>query len=317
MDKNLGRKRWFWVLCLVAITIILPFILPIFWTRLATEILCFSIFAMSYNIVMGYGGMMSFGHAGFYGGASYLVAILLTKTAIPAMIALVLSCLFGAFLGLVIGFFCVRLRAFYLAILTMAFSQLIWAVIFKWYDMTGGDNGIIGIPIPAFISTIENMYFFTLIITIFCFYIFYRIIHSPFGLTLVALRENTQRIEFVGVNSNRYRLYAFTISTFFSGLAGGMYCLISRGVFPDIASWGKSGEVLLCCVLGGMHNFFGPAVGSILMILLENVIGSYTQRWPIILGILFVLIVFFLPRGVLGYNLKDIVTKFQRKGGMT
>jgi branched-chain amino acid transport system permease protein len=295
--------------------VLLPFILPKFWTRLAMEILCFSIFAMSYNIVMGYGGMMSFGHAGFYGGASYLVAILLTKTAVPTVVALILGCLFGGLLGLVIGFFCVKLRAFYLAMLTMAFSQLIWAVIFKWYDMTGGDNGIIGIPIPAFISTIENMYFFTLIITIICFYIFYRIIHSPFGLTLVALRENTQRIEFIGVNSNRYRLYAFTVSTFFSGLAGGVYTLISRGVFPDIASWGKSGEVLLCCVLGGMHNFFGPAVGTVLMILLENVIGSYTERWPIILGLLFVLIVFFLPRGVLGYSLKDIASKFHRKEG--
>jgi branched-chain amino acid transport system permease protein len=296
--------------------VLLPFILPKFWTRLAMEILCFSIFAMSYNIAMGYGGMMSFGHAGFYGGASYLVAILLTKTAVPTVVALVLGCLFGGLLGLVIGFFCVKLRAFYLAMLTMAFSQLIWAVIFKWYDMTGGDNGIIGIPIPAFISTIDNMYFFTLIITIICFYIFYRIIHSPFGLTLVALRENTQRIEFIGVNSNRYRLYAFTVSAFFSGLAGGVYTLISRGVFPDIASWGKSGEVLLCCVLGGMHNFFGPAVGTVLMILLENVIGSYTERWPIILGLLFVLIVFFLPRGVLGYNLKDIASKFHRKEGI-
>jgi branched-chain amino acid transport system permease protein len=293
--------------------VLLPFILPKFWTRLAMEILCFSIFAMSYNIAMGYGGMMSFGHAGFYGGASYLVAILLTKTAVPTVVALVLGCLFGGLLGLVIGFFCVKLRAFYLAMLTMAFSQLIWAVIFKWYDMTGGDNGIIGIPIPAFISTIDNMYFFTLIITIICFYIFYRIIHSPFGLTLVALRENTQRIEFIGVNSNRYRLYAFTVSAFFSGLAGGVY---TRGVFPDIASWGKSGEVLLCCVLGGMHNFFGPAVGTVLMILLENVIGSYTERWPIILGLLFVLIVFFLPRGVLGYNLKDIASKFHRKEGI-
>ncbi len=315
MNRNFAVKRWPWTLGLILIMVLLPFILPKFWTRLAMDILCFSIFAMSYNIVMGYGGMMSFGHAGFYGGASYLVAILLTKTAVPTGVALILGCLFGGVLGLAIGFFCVQLRAFYLAMLTMAFSQLIWAVIFKWYDMTGGDNGIIGIPVPAFISTIENMYFFTLIITIICFYVFYRIIHSPFGLTLTALRENTQRVEFIGVNSNRYRLYAFTISTFFSGLAGGVYTLISRGVFPDIAAWGKSGEVLLCCVLGGMHNFFGPAVGTVLMILLENVIGTYTERWPIILGLLFVLIVFFLPRGVLGYNLKDIASKFQRKEG--
>lgn len=311
--KGVINGRGFWIFCFIFILILSPVILPEFWTRLVTEIFCFSIFAVSYNLVMGYGGMISFGHAGFYGGASYLVAILLTKTTIPVPIALILAPFFGAFLGFIIGFFCVRLRGFYLAILTLAFGQLIWAIIFKWYDVTGGENGIINIRIPEVISTINNMYYFILTITIGSLYLMYRIIHSPFGATLIALRENTQRTEFVGINSDKYRLFAFTISTFFSGLAGGIYTLISRGVFPDLASWGKSGEVLLCCVLGGMHSFLGPAIGSAIMIFLDHWISSYTERWPMILGILFIGIVFSLPRGVMGYTLRDVVGKFQSR----
>jgi len=289
---------------LIALGVFLPF-LPLFihgyWLHLVMEILVLSLFAVSLNLVMGYGGMISFGHAGFYGVGLYITAGFLKNSTLAFPAVLLLASAGGAFCGLIVGFLSVRLRAFYFAILTLAFGQLIWAIIFKWYSVTGGEDGMIGIPIPPFLSKEISLYFFILIVSAACIGLIYWIVNTPFGRVLSSIRENSERTESIGVSVDRHRLIAFVISTFFSALAGGLYCLLSRSAFPDLVEWGKSGEVLLSCVLGGMYSFVGPILGSMMMIFLQSVVTSFfTERWPLILGGIFVFVSLAVPRGVLG-----------------
>jgi branched-chain amino acid transport system permease protein len=300
----------------VVVLITLPFFLSPFWVRIASEIICYSLFAMSFNLVLGYGGMISFGHSGFYGAGAYVTAILLSKTTISLPVALLLAVLFSSFIGLVIGFFSVRLRAFYMAILTLAFGQLVWAVIFKWYTLTGGENGIIGVSLPSIISTPNSLYLFILCVTLAAVYLLHRITDSPFGRILLAMRDDTLRTEFIGINVQKYRLITFVISTFFAGLSGGFFALISGGAFPDLAYWGKSGEVLLSCVLGGMNVFLGPAVGSALIILLDQLVTGFTDRWPMVMGVVFIFVVLFMPQGVTGYIREILAPVLKRKRGL-
>jgi branched-chain amino acid transport system permease protein len=185
--------------------------------------------------------------------------------------------------------------------LTLAFGQLIWAVIFKWYTFTGGEDGIIGVRVPDFLSNEKILYFFIFVVSAGCIGLIYWIVNTPFGRILSAIRENSERTESIGINVERHRLIAFVISTFFSGLAGGLYCVLARSAFPDLAHWSKSGEVLLSCVLGGMYTFWGPSLGAILMILMESLITSFfIERWPLILGAIFIFVSLAVPQGVLG-----------------
>lgn len=294
---------------------LLPLGIHGYWLHIVMEIIILALFATSLNLVVGYTGMISFGHAGFYGIGLYVVAGLLKNTSLPFPAILITAALSGAVAGLIVGFMSVRLRAFYFAILTLAFGQLIWAVIFKWHSVTGGEDGIIGIPIPKMLSGENALYFFILVISASCIGVLYWITNTPFGRMLSAIRENPERTECVGINVDRYRLLAFVISTFFAGLAGGLYCLLSGGAFPDLVSWTKSGEVLLACVLGGMFTFLGPTLGAVFMILLESLVTSFfTERWPLILGSVFILVALGLPQGILGTIQQKVIVLFQKKG---
>ncbi len=315
ITQGIQNKKWvFKATILTLLLVALPFFMPEFWIYMLTDIMAYCIFALGYNIVLGYGGMMPFGHAGFYGAGAYFLALALIMGRMPFWAALVLAPLFSSLLGAIIGFFSVRRRAFYLAMLTMAFGQLIWSVILKWYNLTGGENGITGIPLPNVISTPGNLYFFTLVIMVGCTYAIYKITDSPFGRTLQAMRENPQRMEFTGVNLEKHKLIAFVLSTFFAGLGGTMHAIVTRCVFPDLADWAKSGEVMITCMLGGMHTFFGPVIGVALLFFMHTIVGRFTAYWAWILGVIFILLALFLPEGILGFIQKSrIVHRFQQK----
>ena len=305
-------------LALPLLLILLPLLIRGYWLHLAMEILILALFATSLNLILGYAGMTSFGHAGFYGLGVYVVAGLLKYTSLPLPITLLVASLSAALAGYLIGLMSVRLRAFYFSILTLAFGQLIWAIIFKWRSLTGGEDGIIGVPVPEFLSKEVNMYFFILIIVIVGVGLVYWIINTPFGRALSAIRENSNRTESIGINVDRHRLIAFVISTFLSGLAGGLYSILIRAAFADQVSWGKSGEVLLSCVLGGMYTFLGPALGALLMIILESLVTSFfTERWPLILGIVFILVALVLPYGVLGTLKQKHALRSENSGART
>jgi branched-chain amino acid transport system permease protein len=307
MDKT-NKTQLFMGLVLAMVLIGLPFMLERafsqYYVYLAAKILIWSLFAVSFNLVLGYGGMMSFGHAAFYGTGAYTCALLLARASWPLPAAIVAAPLVAALVGLAIGFLSVRIRGiFYFAVLTLSCSQLLYIVVFKWRSLTLGDDGIQGIPVPFFISTLDTYvgcYFFILIVTSVCICLLFKIVKSPFGLILKTIRDNAERAAFIGVSILNYRLIAFTLSAFFSGVAGALFVLLETSVSPDVFKWSVSGEVLLMGLLGGMHVFAGPIIGAAVMVLLNSTVTSYTEYWGLVIGMTLVCIVLFFPEGVGG-----------------
>ena len=320
-SKKGSRTKWLWGPITGLSLIVLPFILEKgfseYYLYLAIKIMVWALYAMSFNIVLGYGGMMSFGHAAFFGIGAYTCSLLLIKASCPLALAFAAAPFVAAVAGLIIGYFSVRIKGvFYFATITLAFAQLAYILAFKWRSFTFGDDGIQGIPVPALISTDEtyaNYYFFALIIILICIYVLRKIIRSPFGLMLKSLRENPERATFVGMKVENYRLMAFVISAFFSGIAGVLYALLETSIAPDILFWSMSGEVILMGLMGGMSLFFGPALGAAIMVLLNSFITSYTEYWGMTLGITLILIVLFFPKGVGGLAVEKYQAWIQRK----
>ena len=289
---------------LIAIVIIflliVPFVLPKSWVSLTTEMLIMALAGCALNLMLGYGGMVSFGPAGLYAVGAYTTAILLTRYGAPFPVAVLAAPVCAALIGAVIGWFCVRRSAVYFALLTLAFSQIIWTVIFEWYDFTGGDNGIVSIPIPDPLLEISHSYYFSLIVVLICTGLLWRIVHSPFGKTLQAIRENPVRAEFVAVPVRKYQLAAFVLSSFFLGVAGSLFSIFSGSVFPDYAHWAKSTDMLVACLLGGIYQFAGPIAGSAVYILISKIIAKNTMYWMFFLGIIVVVLVLYMRNGIVG-----------------
>jgi len=286
-----------------------------FYTFLANDIAIWALFATSLNLLVGYTGLVSFGHAAYFGIGAYATGILMKQAGAGFPLALAAAGLTAGVFALVFGFFCVRLTRIYFAMLTLAFAQVVWAICFKWNSVTGGEQGMPEIPYPSFdwldraaavlpllrgYRTSDHFYFTTLVVVGICFWLLRRIVSSPFGRMLTTIRENAERAEFIGVNVRRYELAAFVLAGAFAGLAGGLFGIFNRGVFPDFAYWTKSSEVLIMTLLGGMGTFYGPAVGAFVLLWLNQQIVSYTQYWPLILGSILVLLLFVFPGGLAG-----------------
>jgi branched-chain amino acid transport system permease protein len=210
----------------------------------------------------------------------------------------------SALAALVIGYFCIRLSHIYFAMLTLAFSQIVYFTAFKWYAFTGGDNGLIGVPVPEWVQdpTFTNYYRFVLVVCVLGIFILWRIVNSPFGKTLTAIRENPERAGFIGINVKRYELYAFMIAGAFSGLAGALIMLNERSVYPDLAFWTRSTQVLLMSILGGVYTFSGPIVGAFLLLFMDaDITQNYPGIWQLFLGAVLVVILYGLPGGVVGF----------------
>lgn len=294
-----AAAKWILGAVLVVALVVLPFVVEAwisqYYLYLAAKIMVWALFATSFNLALGYGGMMSFGHAAFYGIGAYTCALLPIKLSCPMLLALPAAPLVAAITGLIIGYFSVRIKGiFYFAVLTLSFAQLLYILVFKWRSFTFGDDGIQGIPVPALISTEQsyvNNYFFTLVVVLICMYILWRIVKSPFGLMLRTLRENPQRSTFIGMKVRNYRLIAFVISAAFSGVAGGLYVFLETSVSPDVLFWTNSGEVILMGLLGGMNIFLGPALGAAIMVMLNSFITSYTKYWAFFMGATLICIV--------------------------
>jgi branched-chain amino acid transport system permease protein len=296
------------------ILIVVPFIFPQSWVSLINEMLIMALAGCALNLMLGYGGMVSFGPAGLYAVGAYTTAILLTKYGAPFALAVLMAPVIAALAGAMVGWFCVRRSAVYFALLTLAFAQIIWTIIFEWYDFTNGDNGIVSIPIPEVLYSITNVYYFSLAVVLICVLVIFRIVHSPFGSTLQAIRENAMRTEFIAVPVRRYQLAAFVISSFFLGVAGSLFCIFAGSVFPDYAHWAKSTDMLVVCLLGGIYNFAGPIVGSGVYILISKVISKNTTYWMFFLGLIVVFLVLYMPNGMVGFAAEKISRLRNRSG---
>lgn len=285
----------------------LPDYAPYFYIFVATEIAILGLFAAGYNLVFGYTGMLSLGHAAFFGIGCYAAAMLLLHLQVSLLTALAAAALAGGVLAMVIGFFCVRLTEVYFTMLTLAFGMMVYSVAQQWRSVTGGSDGITGFPVGALglgldLDPANPMIFYrvALVIVALAGAVLYLITISPFGLVLRAMAENPERVAFTGIPVRRYRLYSFAISGVFSGLAGGLFAPFNRVANPDMVHWSQSAEPVLMSILGGTGTFLGPFVGAGIFVLLETWITSYTERWMLILGIVLALMVMYLRRGLLG-----------------
>jgi branched-chain amino acid transport system permease protein len=273
-------------------------------TYLVSQILIFSLFALALNLLLGFGGLVSFGHAAFFAIGAYGIAILGTTLEWPFVLTFIGAVALSAVASAVIGYFCVRLTDIYLAMLTLAFAQFVWATAFQWRTVTKGDTGFIGLRVPDFISTPQSFYYFALVMVIVCSVVLWMITRSAFGRILVSTRENAMRAEFVGVDVKRIQLMAFIVSGTFSGVAGALFALFNRSVFPEFAWWTMSAEVLIMAILGGIYAFLGPAIGAAAIILLNRTITDYTEYWPTVLGLILVIVLFAFPEGLMGLTRK-------------
>ena len=295
------------VVLTIILLIALPWVVPYFYIFIGTEILIMGLFAASFNLVFGYTGMLSFGHAAFFGIGTYATAMLLLHLQWPLLACLLVSMGMGAVLALVIGFLSVRLNEVYFAMLTLAFGMMVFSIAHMWRSVTNGSDGIAGFTLGAFGLGIDLTlgnpavyYHVVLAIVIVASLVLYLICRSSFGLILQAIRQNAERVSFCGLNIRNYRLAAFTISGAFAGLAGGMMAPFLRVASPEMMHWATSAEPVLMSILGGTGYFLGPYVGSALFVLLETWITSVTQAWMLFLGIVLALMVMFFRRGILG-----------------
>jgi branched-chain amino acid transport system permease protein len=304
----IGREKL--VLCAIflAIFITLPFFVGGGWTSLIIEMFIMAIAATAANLMTGYGGMVSFGVAGFYGAGAYITALLITKAGFPFGVALVAGPVGASIIALPIGWFCVRRTAIYFSMLSLAFAQLMYVIVYTWYSFAGGDDGIVGIPIPAFLNSALSYYYFTLAIMVICLIAMWIIVNSPFGKTIQALRENQERANFIGINIRRYQHAIFIISSFFLAVAGSLYCGFNQNVFADYMFWTKTFDIIIVYLLGGIYTFIGPTIGAIIYILANKIIIRYTEYWPIILGAMIVFITLFMPNGMAGFIWSRIST---------
>jgi branched-chain amino acid transport system permease protein len=312
----LGLRNYVWIFgCIMAVLLISgPFILPRFWTWIVIEIMIMSLAAMSVNFLLGYAGCLSFGHSAFYATAAYATAILMTRTELNQYQILLIGPILAALLGAVIGLLVSRLYAFYYAIMTCAFTMIVWSMIRRLPSLTGGDTGIVGIKFTGLLNGVNNIYFFTLAVVVLCGVILWVIGNSPLGWTLRAIRENPNRSNFICINVVRQRCLALIVSSFFCGVAGCLHVIYSYGAFPELAFWTKSGDFVTICILGGINSFFGPIIGSVLLILLETFTTSLTLYWPLVLGIIICAVVFFMPNGIMGFVQKIGWKKVEEPG---
>ena len=281
------------------------------YTGLATRVLVLGLAAMSLNFLLGFTGVLSFGHAAYFGLGAYGAGLLLRYQFFPpsTLLAIFIGVLVGTVAAAVVGALIVKLRGIYFAMVTIAFGQMFYFIAFRWSSVTGGDDGLTGWqrqPINLGFTTIdiqsrgELYYYMVLLIFAVSVGVMALLLKSPFGRTLLAIRENERRARFLGIPVERHIWLAFVISCFFVSLAGTLYALLNNFADPHTLHWTLSGDIVIMAVIGGMRSFWGPLVGAAIYVALQDYVSSYTQNWMFFIGMLFVLIVLFFPRGVLG-----------------
>lgn len=307
MFKEITGSRWRLPITAISAALILaPLIAPVFWVYILALIFVTALLAISLNLVLGYGGIYQFHHGVFYGVGAYTIALILVKTSLPAWVGFVAGPLAAAASGLLIGWFCIRLTKLYFGMLQISLGSLIWVIVLRAYSITGGDNGMHDIPVPDLLRSSNGVYYFTLVVFAACLVVMYLIVKSPFGCTLQAIRDNPQRCEAVGINVRRHQLIAIGIAAFFAGVAGVLFVGLERSVFPGLLFWVLSLEIFVMCLLGGWFTFAGPIVGAAAVVALRTFVSIYTDYWTLVLGIILILLIFFLPEGVLGFLLQRL-----------
>jgi branched-chain amino acid transport system permease protein len=307
MGVRPSRRLAVFLAVLVVALFLFPLVARSYSLYLAMQILILSVFSLGFNLLFGYAGLLSFGQAGFFAVGAYGCAKILL--AVPNLfLGLVGGVVAAGVVAFLLGILCVRHTRIYFSMLTLAFGMMIFSIALKWRDFTGGDDGLVGIPrapleIPGLltigVANLEQYYYVVLVVSLLSVLGMYRLVHSPLGLTLQAIRDSESRAEFAGVPVRNYRLVAFTIAGLYAGVAGALLAPLENTITPPIAHWSASAEPVMATLLGGVHVFGGPIVGAFLFFMIKDIIVRFTQYWLIWLGAIVVILVMGFRGGVL------------------
>ncbi|MBE7554676.1 MAG: branched-chain amino acid ABC transporter permease [Anaerolineales bacterium] len=320
VESLAGSRAWLaerrkWLLALLGlVALVYPFIVRSYFLSLAIEVLIFAIFAMSLDLLLGYTGLPSFGHAAFYGFGAYLLAYTTSRSELALnltnnlLLTIPLVMLGTALLALVIGFFALRTSGIYFLMVTLAFAQMLFSIAIGWSEVSGGSDGLPGVPRPALglgplsytFDTRESYYYLVLAFFLLAWWVLRRIVSSPFGWALRGIRENEQRMAALGYRTFDFKMAAFVIAGAFAGLAGALIVHFFGIASPDNLYWTTSGEVIISLIIGGTGTLTGPIFGAAIERLLPNFASTYLDRWQTVMGVVFILFVMFAPQGVAG-----------------
>ncbi len=306
---------WMVFSAVLALLIVAPLALPEFWRQFLTEILIWGLLAMSSDLLIGYTGMVSFGHSAFFGLGIYGAAAALLWTSPPNLwMAFLFGLVAAAAVAAFVAYFSTRLRDIYFAITTLIFSQIFYVIIFTWTEVTGGENGLTfrrpALAVPGLFSvpfTSETLHWFVLAVVTLSYLVLRRITQSPFGMVLQSIRENEARTRAIGYPVERYKIVAVMLSGLFAGLAGVLYAIQNRFAAPDFVFFLVSGEVVIFNVMGGIGTLVGPIVGAAFFLLLrEGFSRFFTEYYLIPVGLIFIAMVIFMPQGLLGFMRRSL-----------
>jgi len=316
MTQNESRQRVYMELAVLAVLLLLPLGTASLYSAyyinsLATRIAIFAIILLGYDLAAGYTGLVSLGHAMFYGIGAYTAALVLSSISDSLVVAMVVGIAVSTVIAVLIGFLSTRLRGIYFAFLTLAFGQFFYLAAFNWVSLTGGENGLHSIPkvplaIPGVLeldlSQSFNYYYFVIFLLALSYLFCRRIVASPFGKVLEAIKQNEGRAELLGYDVRRYKRRVFAISGMLGGLAGTLFAELQRFVAPDVLHWHLSGDLILMTWLGGVGTLIGPVIGGAVILLFRDLLGSvFQQYWELFTGALYMLFVLFSPRGIVGF----------------
>jgi len=313
----------------LAVLLVVPAVAGTYQTQLLTYGLTLAIAALGFNLLLGYTGLLSFGHSAYFGAGAYAVALMMRYLGVSSMELFMLGGIaFSAAIAALFGIVCVRHTRIFFAILTLALSQVLWTLAYKFFWITGGTDGLrvpfskvtllgglVSFPgADAFEKFITSYYYYVLVAFCVCVALMWLIVHSPFGKTLQAIRDNETRARFLGVRIWRYRWLAFLVSGIFTGVAGSLWVPLNGLTTPDVLYWPQSGKIVFFAVLGGFRNFTGPMVGAVIFNYLEVYAVAVTEYWQITLGVILIALVTFLPSGIVGTAAR-LSARLKRKRG--
>lgn len=295
-----GRYRLLGLAVGAVLLVLVPFLLPGYKTSIATEILIFAVLAMSIDILAGYTGRTPLCHGAIFGVATYVVLYVVTVAGGSLWLASILGVLAATLTAVVFALLAIRTSGVYFILLTLALGMIVWGVCLRWTSVTGGENGIRGTVRPDWLADQVHLYYFVAACFVVLAYLMWRFVNSPFGLTLKGIRESESRMRTLGYDVSLHLFIGFTVSGFFAGVAGVLYALFNSFVSPSTVALAQSVEGLLMSIVGGVGSLLGALIGSALVIVLENAVSLYTERWLMVLGLMFIVTMIFAPQGVMG-----------------
>ncbi len=288
------------LVALVAVLALMPSMLSATSLLNVQSAIGLALFACATNLLVGYGGLVSFGQAAFYGIGAYTIALMWLHWQTSFWIGFIAAPFVGAAAALLVGVVALRTRRLYFALLTLAFSQLFYVIVLQQTGFTGGANGVFGAILPSFLVDPNHAYYFTLVVAALGLLALWKITRSPFGMTLRAIRENRERAEALGVNVFAHQLMAFVLAGLFCALAGTLFVVHDQSANPDLLAWTQSGVPVFMAVIGGMYLFLGPALGALIYEQGRDVVLASFSDWQLVFGVMLLVIVLFAPQGVLG-----------------